>query len=185
MVSGSSRLVGTRRGQDGCSTPESEVSHAGELLEVLAADRAHRQRRVVRWSSVARGLQAASSPISRGASASLRLLRESPVAYCLPCNEKYRFTELAADMLGSSRTNVCPRCRRDLTEEVRAHLFRCMMLPTEVRLRAQAVREAAQRLVKQAHQACDRADVLISEAEALLFERQRALRDAMSRRTAS
>ena len=108
-----------------------------------------------------------------------------PVAYCLPCNEKYRFTELAADMLGSSRTNVCPRCRRDLTEEVRAHLFRCMMLPTEVRLRAQAVPEAAQRLVKQAHQACDRADVLISEAEALLFERQRALRDAMSRRTAS
>jgi hypothetical protein len=105
-----------------------------------------------------------------------------PVAYCLPCNEKYRFTELAADMLGSGRTNVCPRCRRDLTEEVRAHLFRCMMLPAEVRLRAQAVREAAQRLVKQSRQARDRADVLIREAEARLFEQQRALRTALARR---
>src|SRR5262249_6994436 len=34
-VSGSSRLVGTRRGREGCSTPESEVPHAGEVLKVL------------------------------------------------------------------------------------------------------------------------------------------------------
>ena len=111
------------------------------------------------------------------------------VAYCLSCSEKYRFTELAADlfgsgcMFGSGRTNMCPRCRRDLTEDVRAHVFRCMTLPAEVRFRAQAVREAAQRLVKQAQQASDRADALIREAEALLSEQQRALRAVVARRT--
>jgi len=52
------------------------------------------------------------------------------------------------------------------------------MLPSEIRLRAQAVREAAQRLVKETQQ------VLIREAEAALFEKQRALREAMSKRRA-
>src|SRR5215467_3517017 len=105
-------------------------------------------------------------------------------AYCLRCDLRFRLTELAADMIGS-RTNVCPRCRNDLTASARAHLFGCAMLPSEVRLRAQAVREAAQRLVKQSQQACDRSDILIREAEAALFESQRALREAMSRRKAT
>jgi len=107
------------------------------------------------------------------------------VTYCVLCDRKYRFTELGADVFGGCRTNVCPRCRTDLTEQVRDHLFRCAMLPSEVRLRAKTVREAAQQLVKEAQQAVDRADVLIREAEALLFGRQRALREAMSRRAAS
>ena len=107
------------------------------------------------------------------------------VARCPACDIPYRYTQLAADMVGGSRTNMCPRCRRDLTEAVRAHLFRCAMLPSEVRLRAQEVREAAQRLVKETHQARDRSEVLIREAEALLFKQQRALREAMSRRAAS
>jgi len=96
-----------------------------------------------------------------------------------------RYAELAGDVLGGSRTNMCPRCRRDLTEAIRAHLFRCAMLPSEVRLKAHAVREAAQRLVKESRQARDPSDVLIREAEATLFECQRALREAMSRRIAS
>ena len=107
------------------------------------------------------------------------------VAQCPACDISYRFTELAADMVGSSRTNLCPRCRRDLTEAVRAHLFRCAMLPQEIKLKTNALREAAQHLVKQSRQAIDRTDVLIREAEAQLCERQRALREAMSRRTAS
>src|SRR5215510_13551519 len=86
---------------------------------------------------------------------------------------------------GSGRMNLCPRCRLDLTAAVRAHLYRCAMLPSEVRRRAQAVREAAQRLVKENHQLRDKSDVLIREAEAMLFETQRALREAMSKRTAS
>jgi hypothetical protein len=107
------------------------------------------------------------------------------VARCPACDVSFRYTELAADILGGSRTNMCPRCRQDLTETVRAHLFRCATLPSEIRLRAQAVREAAQRLVKESQQLRDASDVLIREAEAMLFKMQRALREAMSRRTAS
>ena len=59
------------------------------------------------------------------------------------------------------------------------------MLPAEIRRRAQKVREAAQHLVKESQQLRDTSDVLIREAEALLFERLRSLRDAMSRRITS
>ena len=57
------------------------------------------------------------------------------VARCPACDVSYRYTELAADILGGGRTNMCPRCRQDLTEAIRAHLFRCAMLPSEIRLR--------------------------------------------------
>lgn len=107
------------------------------------------------------------------------------VARCPVCDISLRHTELAADILDGSRTNMCPRCRRELTEAVRAHLFRCAMLPSEIRLQVQAVREAAQRLVKEIQELSDRSDVLIREAEAALFEKQRALREAMSKRTAT
>ena len=107
------------------------------------------------------------------------------VAYCLGCDLHFRLAELIADV-GGGRTNLlCPRCRRDLTPSARAHVYGCAMLPSEVRLKAQAVREAAQHLVKEAQQLRDRSDVLIREAEAALFESQRALREAMSQRTAS
>jgi hypothetical protein len=106
------------------------------------------------------------------------------VARCPACDISFRYTELAADILGGSRTNMCPRCRRELTEAVRAHLFRCAMLPSEIRLRVQAVREAAQRLVKETQQLGELSDVQIREAENALFE-QRALREAMSKRTAT
>ena len=91
------------------------------------------------------------------------------VAQCLPCGLSFRIAELAADPLGRSRAYQCPRCRKALTENVRSHLYGCAMLPAEVRLRAQAVREAAQRLVKETQQLRDRSDVLIREAEAALF----------------
>jgi len=107
------------------------------------------------------------------------------VARCPACDISLRSTELGADILGGSCTNMCPRCRRDLTEVVRAHLFRCAMLPSETRLRAKAVREAAQHLVKESQQLRDTSDVLIREAEAALFKSQCALREAMSRRTTS
>jgi len=107
------------------------------------------------------------------------------VARCPVCDVSYRYNELATEMVGGSRTNMCPRCRQDLTEAVRSHLFRCAMLPSEVRSRALALRAAAQHLVKQSQQTRDTSDALIREAEAALFEMQRALRAAMSRRVAS
>src|SRR5262249_17062454 len=105
------------------------------------------------------------------------------VARCPACDVNYRYTELAADMVGGSRTNMCPRCHQDLTEAIRAHLFRCSMLPPEVQLRARAVREAAHRLVKESQELRDKADVLIREAEAALFEARKALHAAMSKRS--
>jgi len=47
----------------------------------------------------------------------------------------------------------------------------------------QELREAAQHLVTESQQLRDTSDVLIREAEAMLFEKQRALRKVMSRRT--
>ena len=103
------------------------------------------------------------------------------VARCLACDQSFRFAQLGADLVGGT-TNLCPRCRKDLTESVRGHLFGCAMLPADIRIGAQEVREAAQRLVKESHQLRDKADVLIREAETHLVERQRALRTAMAKK---
>lgn len=104
------------------------------------------------------------------------------VVRCLICNVSFHYTGLASDILGAGGTNLCPRCRLDLTEAVRAHLFRCPMVPSVVRLRTQELRDAAQRLVKESQQLRDRSDVLMREAEAALFRAQRALREAMPKR---
>jgi hypothetical protein len=106
------------------------------------------------------------------------------VAQCLACGTSFTLRELAADGLGG-RTNLCPRCRRDLTVNVRAHLYGCVRLPPEVRLRTQEVRDAAQLLIKRSQELSDKADILIREAEAHLLESQKALRAAMARRASS
>jgi len=125
------------------------------------------------------------------------LCSDHAVAYCVGCNVRFRLSELAAQhnvgprqtfaILGNvfGRMNLCPRCRSSLTTSVRAHLYSCAVLSSEIRLRAREVREAAQHLVKESQQLRDKSTVLIQEAEAALFERQRALREAMSRRAAS
>ena len=104
------------------------------------------------------------------------------VARCSACDISYRYPELPADMAGGSRTNMCLRCHQDLTEAIRAHLFCCPMLPSELQLRARAMREAVQCLVKQSQELRDNTAVLIRQAEAALFESRRALRGAMSKR---
>ena len=107
------------------------------------------------------------------------------VARCVSCDQSVRFNELGCDLFGGRRTNLCPRCRTDLTPNVREHLYGCAMLPNEVRVRARDVREAAQRLMKEFQQLRETTDVLIREAEAHLFEVQRALRAAMARRSST
>ena len=107
---------------------------------------------------------------------------DHPVAHCLACGAHFHMAELAADPLGS-RTNMCPQCRRDLTESVRGHLYGCVVLPSDIRQRTHEVRDAAEILIKRSQDLNDRSHVLIREAEAHLFERQQALRAAMTRRT--
>ena len=86
------------------------------------------------------------------------------VAKCVACTGRFRQNELGADLL-SHRIHLCPRCRADLTESVRGHLYGCAMLPTEVRLTAGEVRDATRKLVTHRHQLSDHADGLIHEAE--------------------
>jgi len=102
------------------------------------------------------------------------------VARCLACGRSVHLRKLAADLKGESRNPACCRCRRDLTKNVRAHLVGCGMVPFEVRLRAKAVRKASRHLVKESRHR-DRSGAPIQEAEAALFETQRALQEAMSR----
>jgi len=97
------------------------------------------------------------------------------VAKCVACTGIFRQDELGGDLL-SHRIHLCPRCRADLTESVRGHLYSCAILPTEVRLKAGEMRDAARKLVTQRHHLSDRADDLIREAEAAAS----ALRETMT-----
>jgi hypothetical protein len=100
------------------------------------------------------------------------------IARCEACAQSFLLSELTADLL-SGRTHLCPRCRRDLTEIVRSHLYGCVVLPAEVRRRAQVLRDAAQHLVKASGRLRDQADVLIREGEVALEESRRALWEAL------
>jgi len=97
-------------------------------------------------------------------------------AKCVDCGQSFRLRELAADASGD-HVFVCPRCHADMTEGLRGHLYGCGTLPGEVRRRAQEVRDAARKLVKQGIELTDRADVLIREAEAAIA----ALRETVRR----
>ena len=107
------------------------------------------------------------------------------VARCPRCNVSFHYMGLTADTLGGGGTNLCPQCRLDLTDAVRAHLLCCATVPTALRLRAQELRDAAQRLVKESHQLRDKSEVVIREAEAALFRAQGALREALQRMAAA
>src|SRR5467141_1824569 len=93
---------------------------------------------------------------------------------CAPCAGSVRLSELGSDLRG--HTNLCPHCRQDLTDSVRAHLYKCDMVSEEVRHWAQAVRAASERLVKASCELGVAADVLRREVEAALQALQEAMR---------
>ena len=98
---------------------------------------------------------------------------EHAVADCVRCRRSYR----EADLVTGYLRHLCPSCRQDLTESIRAHLDACTIMPEDVRRRARAVRAAAEKLVKQSNELADHADVLMREAEATIA----ALRDTRRR----
>ena len=83
--------------------------------------------------------------------------------------------ELASDFL-DSRTYMCPRCCKDLTDSVRRHLYGCAFLPREVLRRARAAREAAGRLVERSRQLIEAAEVLVQEADVALAKSRKSNR---------
>ena len=101
-----------------------------------------------------------------------------PVAGCTACGQSFRQHELATDLF-DHRTHLCPRCRTDLTVNIREHLFACSLVPTEVRWRAEDARDAARRLIRQRHELSSQAATLQQEVELAIS----ALRDAMKRVT--
>jgi len=96
------------------------------------------------------------------------------VAECATCVRSYRQLELGSDLV-NNRVHLCPNCRADLTESVRAHLYSCAMLPAELRWRLHVAREAVGKLIQRS--ASDPADVLKRDAEAAIS----ALHDTMRR----
>ena len=104
--------------------------------------------------------------------------RGHPVAQCLACARTFHLGQLTADPLAADPF-ICPQCRGDLTENVRAHVYGCVLMPAIVRSRALRLREAARNLVKQSQQLCDNGDVLMREAEVLLDQNQWALRRSL------
>jgi hypothetical protein len=108
--------------------------------------------------------------------------RDHQVAECVRCTRRFQLREVASLNSFGVRTYECRWCNADLTDSIRAHLYGCAMLPVTVRRRAQAAREAAQRLVKQSHQLSDASDVLLREAEAALHALREAMRESPNRR---
>jgi hypothetical protein len=84
---------------------------------------------------------------------------------CPACGWTLRLFELDADPLDHYKRTRCRHCQAVLLETVREHVFACPFPPEGVRQRARETRETARRLVKQAHELRDRADVLMREAE--------------------
>jgi len=66
---------------------------------------------------------------------------DHPVAQCGACYQSFRQHQLAADLFGH-HSHLCPRCRTDLTANLREHLFACALVPTEVRWKAEDARNA-------------------------------------------
>ena len=100
------------------------------------------------------------------------------VAECFACTRSLRQTELGTDLF-RGYTHLCPKCRQDVTESIRAHLSTCTLVPGEIRHRAQIVREASNRLVKRSRELMDRADALVQEAEAALGVLRETMRQSL------
>ena len=96
------------------------------------------------------------------------------VAECSQCLQDFRQAELASDLIGS-RQHLCPRCRADLTEQVREHLYGCTRLPGDIRCKAREARAAMRTLIMQRTNGlpCDAEE--FAKAERRLHEAQVAL----------
>src|SRR5262245_48805950 len=89
--------------------------------------------------------------------------QDHQVGECFGCAAWLRLGELA--QVGTSLYS-CPRCRQDVTHSVRKHLYHCALVPEKVRYRAQLAREAAQRVLKEVHEASASVVLGIREFEA-------------------
>jgi hypothetical protein len=107
--------------------------------------------------------------------------QDHEVAECSTCARRFRLRELVSRDQFGVRLHACRWCHADLTDNVRAHLYGCEMLPAEVRRRAQVARDAARSLVKRSLELRDAADVAAREAEAAIHSLRETLRQTPTR----
>jgi hypothetical protein len=108
--------------------------------------------------------------------------RDHIVAQCGRCGEPFHLPEVEALDSFGIRSHACRWCYADLTDNIRAHLYSCAMLPAEVRRRAVVARDAARRLVKRNLELQGAADVAMREAQAALYELRLTMRQWPKRR---
>lgn len=94
---------------------------------------------------------------------------------CAVCGQSFQLFELDPDPYEYPKRTRCPHCQANVIQTVCDHLYGCPVSPDVVRQRAREIRETAQKLVKQARELRDRADVLMRETEVTARE----LRDAV------
>jgi hypothetical protein len=97
------------------------------------------------------------------------------VGECGSCARSFREDELLWGRRFDQGTDLCPQCRKDLSDGIRAHLYSCRVIPAEMRRQSQEARAAAEKLIQQSDQISGRSGVLMREAELAIA----ALRDAM------
>ena len=108
--------------------------------------------------------------------------RDHHVAECVRCAGRFHLQAVASRDSFGVHTHRCPQCHTDLTDRLRAHLYGCAMLPVEVRLKAQAAREAARSLVKHSAEQHVRSIArLVAEADAALYALRDTIRQAPPR----
>jgi len=99
---------------------------------------------------------------------------DHPVATCNRCGGSFRKGELAAELF-ARLSDLCPSCRVDLTDSIRAHLISCAAAAALAEARhviaeARALLETNAMIRKDAQQTRDLARLVRAEAEA---ERQK------------
>jgi hypothetical protein len=89
------------------------------------------------------------------------------VATCRSCAEGFRPHEPVTDLSGN-HTHLCPRCRADLIDSIRAHLYGCAMLSRPERIGTRELREVTRKVIEPRQQPADHAGPLSRETEAIL-----------------
>ena len=99
---------------------------------------------------------------------------EHPVANCAHCGGSFRTKELVANVIGGL-DSLCPACRINLTDSIRAHLIACAVAAgldaQNVRAEAKTLVETTTWLRKEARRLRDTAAVARAQAEAARLTR--------------
>ena len=91
------------------------------------------------------------------------------VAFCHDCAQSYRIQRLGADRL-EGKTEICPRCRADLSDSIRDHLRSCEPVATlrssKLVAESRALQEVSRLLRKEAQQTIHDAGTRVAEVDA-------------------